>query len=38
MDQAPTLLVATTEEMDCNLGGTFVNLTNFDGIYQSPGT
>jgi len=36
-DQAPNLLVCTTEEMDCNLGRTFVNLTRFEGIYQSPG-
>jgi len=37
LDQAPALLISITEEMDCNLGWTFVNLTSFWGIYQSPG-
>jgi hypothetical protein len=37
LDQALTLLISVTEEMDCNLGGTFVNLTSFGGNYQSLG-
>jgi len=37
LDQSLTLLISVTEEMDCNLRGTFVNLTGFGGNNQSLG-
>ena len=38
LDQALTILISITEEIDCNLGRTFVNLTGFGAIISPLGT